>query len=193
MLADMYASTNDVDVPRADPPQPGCGQRPRSASRRREVREVARTARSRRPAAGRGTRGAELEELYRSESDKDVKQRILNSLIAANATDKLAAIARTREGSGSAAAWRFAISARRIVRKPPRRCCPSTSRTRRWTRRSRGDPGALDRTRTAAVLVTLAKAEKNNDLQTDIVRPARRTMTNRCTEARDYMQETLDK
>ncbi len=97
MLADIYASTSDVDMKRA------ILRSFTSVNARDRLLVVAKNEKSpelravavQQLGAVRGS--AELEELYRAESDKDVKQRILQSMIAANATDKLAQIARTEK------------------------------------------------------------------------------------------------
>jgi hypothetical protein len=49
---------------------------------------------------------------------------------------------------------------------------------------------AMSMRQSCSALVALAKAEKNKDLQTEIVRRLA-NQTNRCTEARDYMLELL--
>ena len=188
LLADLYSSQSDIDVRRAILRSFG------AANARDRLVTVARTEKTpelRIVAVQQlgGARGAaELEELYRNETDKDVKQRILSSLVAANATDKLAAIARTEKDPDlqrtairnlGATNRPEAIDALRAI---------YTSDVPVETKRA--VIGALSNHQNCAALVALAKAEKNRELQNEMVRRLS-TVTNRCGEAREYMLEIL--
>ena len=137
--------------------------------------------------ASRGS--TELEELYRSETDKSVKQRILQSFVAANATDKLAAIVRTEKDPDL---LRIAIRSLGATNRPEAtdallnlyRSADTSVETKKLIIQG------LSIQQNCTGLVGLAKAEKNKELQTEIVRQLS-TQSNRCTEARDYMLELL--
>jgi hypothetical protein len=190
ILADIYGSTSDVDMKRA------ILRSFTSVNARDRLLAVAKGEKSPELRAvavqqlGAVRASAELEELYRAETDKDVKQRILQSMIAANATDKLAQIARTERDPEL---QRMAIRNLGATNRPE-----ATDALRAIylsdapleTKKSVIE--GLSMHQNCAVLVTLAKAEKNRELQTSIVSRLA-NMTNRCSEARDYMQEILSK
>lgn len=188
ILADMYASTNDVDVRRQILRSLG------AANARDRLLGVAKSEKSpelraiavQQLGAARG--GAELEELYRSETDKDVKQRILNSFVAANATDKLAAIARSEKDPDL---QRAAIRSLGATNRPEALDALMSiyqSDAQLETRRSVIQ--ALSIHQNCSGLVGLARSEKNPDLRKEIVQRLS-NQANRCSEARDYMLELL--
>jgi tetratricopeptide (TPR) repeat protein len=189
VLADVYASTSDLDTKRA------IIRSFLSVNARDRLLAVAKTEKSpelralavQQLGAVRG--GAELEELYRSETDKDVKQRILNSLIAANASDKLAQIARTEKDPDllRTAIRSLGATNRQDAGEALRAIYASDVpvETKKFVIE------ALSmHPENCSSLVTLAKTERNKELQTEIVRRLS-NMTNRCPAARDYMLEIL--
>jgi tetratricopeptide (TPR) repeat protein len=189
VLADVYASTTDLDTKRA------ILRSFVSVNARDRLLVVARTEKSpelravavQQLGAVRG--GTELEELYRTESDKEVKQRILQSLVAANAADKLAQIARTEKDPDL---LRMAIRNLGASNRPEAvealrgiYVSDVPVETKKFV-----IEGLSMQPNSCATLVTLAKGEKNKDLQTEMVRRLS-SMTNRCAPARDYMLEIL--
>jgi HEAT repeats len=130
--------------------------------------------------------GAELDELYRSETDRTVKERILQSMHVANASDRLAQIARTEKDPEL---QRTAIRMLGLIRQADATdalraiyTADAPIETRKAVIES------LMIQQNAAALVALARAEKNPELKTEIVR---RLSTMRSPEARDYMLELL--
>ena len=189
VLADLYSSQSDVDVRRAILRSFGAaGARDRllAVAKTEKTPELRITAVQQ---LGAARAAAELEELYRSESDKDVKQRILNSLVAANAPDKLAAIARSEKDPEL---QRMAIRNLGATNRPEAldalvaiyRAADTPVETKRAV------INALSAHQNCAPLVALAKTEKNKELQEEMVRRLS-TVTNRCSEAREYMLELL--
>ena len=190
VLADVYNSTTDVDTKRA------ILRSFTSVNARDRLLAVARTEKSpelravavQQLGAMRG--GAELEELYRSESDKEVKQRILQSLMAANVPDKLAQIARSEKDPDLLrVAIRSLGSSNRPEAVDALRAIYASSDTTVETKKSVVEALAMHQTN-CSPLVTLAKDERNKELQTEMVRRLS-TMTNRCPAAREYMMEIL--
>jgi HEAT repeat protein len=188
ILADMYASTNDVDVRRQILRSLG------AANARDRLLGVAKSEKSpelraiavQQLGAARG--GAELEELYRSETDKEVKQRILNSFVAANATDKLAAIARSEKDPDL---QRVAIRSLGATNRPEALdALMSIYQSDAPLDTKRSVIQALSIHQNCSGLVGLAKSEKNPDLRREIVQRLS-NQANRCSEARDYMLELL--
>lgn len=189
VLADLYSSQNDVDVRRAILRSFGAAN---ARDRLLAVAKTEKTPELRMMAVqqlGAARAATELEELYRSETDKDVKQRILNSLVAANAPDKLAAIARSEKDPDL---QRMAIRNLGATNRPEAldalmaiyRAADTPVETKRAV------INALSAHQSCAPLVGLAKAEKNKNLQEEMVRRLS-TVTGRCSEARDYMLELL--
>ena len=188
ILADIYGSTSDVDTKRA------ILRSLMTANARERLLAVAKTEKSpelravavQQLGAVRGA--AELEELYRTDSDRDVKQRILQSMIAANAADKLAQIARTERDPDL---QRLAIRYLGATNKPE-----ATESLRAIygsdvpVDTKKAVIEALSIHQNCSALVTLAKSERNKELQTEIVRRLA-NVTNRCPEARNYMEELL--
>ena len=187
VLADIYASTTDVELKRT------ILRSFVAANARDRLMTVARTEKSaelrmvaiQQLGAVRGS--AELEELYRSEQDKQVKQRILQSFIAANASDKLAAIARTEKDPDlqQQAIRNLGVTGRTEAAEALRSIYQADSSVE--TKKVVINALSIN-PQNAAVLVALAKAEKNPELKTEIVR---RLSTMRSQEARDYMVELL--
>jgi hypothetical protein len=185
-LSDIYASTTDVDLKRT------ILRSFVSANARDRLLTVAKTEKSaelravavQQLGALRGS--AELEELYRTETDKDVKQRILQSMVAANASDKLAQIARTEKDPDlqRTALRNLGASNRPDAAESLRAIYLSDIPVE--TKKAVIE--ALGMHQNATVLVALAKAEKNQELKTEMVR---RLSTMRSPEARDYMLELL--
>jgi HEAT repeat protein len=130
--------------------------------------------------------GAELEELYRSESNVEVKKRILQALFVANATDRLGPIARNEKDPElrRAAIHQLGISNRTDAAETLVGIYNADASVE--TRKAVID--ALGMHRNATALVNLARAEKNTELKTEMVR---RLSTMRSQEARDYMLELL--
>ena len=130
--------------------------------------------------------GAELEELYRNESSVEVKKRILQALFVANATDKLGPIARTEKDPElrRTAIHQLGISNRSDAAETLVAIYNSDASLE--TRKAVIE--ALGMHRNATALINLARAEKNTELKTDMVR---RLSTMRSQEARDYMLELL--
>jgi hypothetical protein len=192
ILADIYASSSDVDMKRA------ILRSFTSVNARDRLLAVAKSERSpelravavQQLGAMRGS--AELEELYRAETDKDVKQRILQSMIAANASDKLAQIARTEKDPDLLrTALRSLGASNRPEAVEALRAIYMSDGASVETKKSVIEAMSMQQN-ACATLVTLAKAERNKELQTEMVRRLS-NITNRCSEARDYMQEILSK
>jgi len=188
LLADMYASTNDVDIRRQILRSLG------AANARDRLLGVAKSEKSpelravavQQLGAARGS--AELEELYRNETDKDVKQRILQSFAAANATDKLAAIARSEKDPDL---QRIAIRNLGATNRPEAiEALLSIYQSDVPLETKRSAIQALSIHQNCSGLVGLAKSEKNPDLRKEIVQRLS-NQASRCTEARDYLLELL--
>ena len=188
VLADLYGSQSDVDVRRAILRSFGAaGARDRllAVAKTEKTPELRMTAVQQ---LGAARAAAELEELYRSETDRDVKQRILNSLVAANAPDKLAAIARSEKDPEL---QRMAIRSLGATNRPEAVDALRTIYTSDVPiETKRAVINALSVRQNCAPLVALAKAEKNKELQEEMVRRLS-TVTNSCSEAREYMLELL--
>jgi tetratricopeptide (TPR) repeat protein len=133
-----------------------------------------------------------LEEVYRTTNDNDVKKRILQSLAAANAEDKLGPIARNEKDPElkRMAIRQLGISRRADVGETLTGIYNADSSVD--VRKAVIDALAQNsRNETSvAALVALARAEKNPELRTDIVR---RLSTTKSPAARDYMLELLAK
>jgi HEAT repeat protein len=188
ILGDLYSKQTDVDVRRVILRSLG------AANARDRLLAIAKTEKDpelravavQQLGAMRGS--AELEELYRSETDRDVKQRILQSFIAANAADRLAAIARTEKDPEL---QRIAIRNLGATNRPEAiDALRSIYQSDVPLETKKAAINALSIHQNCSALVALAKAEKNKELQQEIVRRLS-TQTNRCTEARDYMIELL--
>ena len=190
VLADVYASTTDLDTKRA------ILRSFTSVNARDRLLAVARSEKSPELRAvavqqlGQLRGGTELEELYRAESDKDVKQRILQSMVAANATDKLAQIARTeKEPDLLRMAIRNLGASNRPEGLEALRAIYTSDATVE-TKKAVIQALSMGQVNNCGTLVTLARAERDRELRTELVRQLS-NMTNRCPAARDYMVEIL--
>ncbi len=128
---------------------------------------------------------AELEGLYRSESDDDIKRRILQGL--GGAADKLVPIVRAEKNPQ----LRMTAIRQLGFSNGPEGTATLTaiygSEPAPEVRKAVLDALGMNQ-RNAAALVTLARAEKDADLKTYIVR---RLSTMRAPEAKEYMLELL--
>jgi DNA-binding TFAR19-related protein (PDSD5 family) len=188
VLNDIYTSTGDLDMKRS------ILRSFMTANARDRLMAVARGERSpdlravavQQLGAIRGS--TELDELYRAESDKAVKQRILQSMVAANATDKLARIARDEKDPD------LQRNAVRYLGATNRPDAVDTLRAIYVSGASidvkKAVIDALSIHQNCSPLVAMARAEKNKELQTEIVRRLS-TTASRCAEARDYLVELL--
>jgi tetratricopeptide (TPR) repeat protein len=191
LLNDIYNSTSDVDMKQS------IIRSFRAANARDRLLAIARSERNadlravavQQLGAVRG--GNELEELYRAESDKEVKQRILQAIFVSNATDKLARIAREeRDADLQRAAIRNLGATNRPEATEALRAIYTSTDSVDTKKAVISALGMQQQNCTP--LVTLAKAERNRELQTEIVQRLS-NMTNRCTDARDYMLEIIGK
>jgi hypothetical protein len=153
-----------------------------------------------------------LDEVYRSASDDRVKREILRAFGAANARDKLLALAKgesSAELRGDAVRYLGNMNAtaeleqlyrgeasldvkRRILQSMQNQSGPETLTAIYAAEQSedlkKAIIGALSNRNSATALVTLARAEKNAALKQEIVR---RLGNMRTPEARDYLLELL--
>lgn len=131
-----------------------------------------------------------LEEIYRSTSDADVKKRILQSLASANAEDRLGPIARNEKDPElkRMAIRQLGASRRADVGETLSAIYNGDSSTE--IRKAVIDALAQTSRNEASVsaLVALARAEKNGELRTDMVR---RLSQMKSAAARNYMLEIL--
>jgi HEAT repeat protein len=185
-LDDIYRGTTDVDIKRTIL---------RSFMESRSRDKLLAAAKSEQSAELRGDAvqylgslraTAELEELYRTESNVEVKKRILQGMFSGQAADKLGPIARAeRDPELQRAAIRYLGSSNRADAAETL-VAIYNSDAPADTRRVAVD--ALAMHRNAAPLVALARAEKNAEMRTYIVR---KLSTMRAPEAREYMLELL--
>jgi hypothetical protein len=133
-----------------------------------------------------------LEEIYRSTSDNDLKKRILQSLAAANAEDRLGPIARNEKDPElkRMAIRQLGASRRADVGETLGGIYNADSSLE--VRQAVIDALSMNSRNDASVkvLVDLARAEKNAELRTDMVRRLSQTKSQ---AARDYMLELLAK
>jgi tetratricopeptide (TPR) repeat protein len=133
-----------------------------------------------------------LEEVYRGTNDNDVKKRILQSLASANAEDKLGPIARNEKDPElkRMAIRQLGVSRRADVGETLAGIYNADSSVE--VRKAVVDALAMNSRNDASVkvLVDLARAERNQELRTDMVR---RLSQMKSPVARDYMLELLAK